>query len=54
MSVPVTQLTPLMPRLITINFVLYVSDCISPLQISSEVGQKEKCIVNIFLNLFII
>ena len=54
MSVPITQLTPLILRLITINFVLYVCDCISPLQISSEVGQKEKCIVNIFKNLFII
>ena len=48
MSVPITQLTPLIPRLITITFVLYVCDCISPLQISSEVSQKEKCIVNIF------
>lgn len=54
MSVPITQLTPLIPCLITINFFLYVCDCISSLQISSEVSQKEKHIVIIFTNLFII
>ena len=54
MSVPITQLTPLIPHLIKINFVLYDCDCISPLQISSEISQKEKYIRIIFKNLFII